>query len=58
MGVSIPTLIGQLIPLALMLVVFVVGLRLLLAATRLMNRKADVLEQDLEARRESRRGSN
>lgn len=45
------TLIGQLIPLTLMLVLFIVGIRFLLAATRLMNRKTEDIEEALASRR-------
>ena len=51
MGISVGFLIGQLIPLALFLVAVVVVVRFLLSATRLMNRKAELLERELESGR-------
>jgi len=51
MGISVGFLIGQLIPLALFLVAVVVAVRFLLSATRLMNRKAELLERELESSR-------
>lgn len=51
MSLSIGTLIGQLIPLLIMLALIVVAIRFLLAATRLMNRKADEIESSVATRR-------
>jgi hypothetical protein len=56
MGFSVGMLIGQLIPLTLFLVAVVVVIRFLLSATRLMNRKADLLQRELESE-ERREGS-
>lgn len=57
MGVSEGTLIGQIIGLVLVLGLFYLVIRWLLAATRRMNRKAEQPEQDRPAAQsESKRG--
>ncbi|WP_376691359.1 hypothetical protein [Wenzhouxiangella sp. EGI_FJ10409] len=57
MELSTGTLIGQLIGLVLVAAVLVLLVRLVVSATRLMNRKAKALEGDADQGRGGTRGS-